>query len=72
LEIDDYLTVRGLAAKLNVPRGWIHRRIWRGEIDPSYLKRQPDNDYYLIKNDPTLIEQLRQQRAQFSQETTNQ
>jgi hypothetical protein len=72
LEIDDYLTVRGLAAKLGVPRGWVHRRIWRGEIDPRYLKRQPDNDFYLIKNDPDLIEQLRQQRERFSPTGANQ
>lgn len=63
LEIDGYLTVRGLAAQLGAPRGWVHRRIWSGEIDPDYIKRHPESDVYLIKNDLDLIEQLRQQRA---------
>jgi DNA invertase Pin-like site-specific DNA recombinase len=66
LEIDGYLTVRGLAAELACPRGWVHRRIWRGEIDPCHLKRHPEHGFYLIENDPDLIEQLRQQRAQLS------
>jgi DNA invertase Pin-like site-specific DNA recombinase len=66
LEIDGYLTVRGLAAELACPRGWVHRRIWRGEIDPDYIKRHPEHGFYLIENKPDLIEQLRQQRAQLS------
>jgi DNA invertase Pin-like site-specific DNA recombinase len=65
-EIDGYLTVRGLAAELVCPRGWVHRRIWRGEINPRYIKRHPENGFYLIENDPDLVEQLRQQRAQLS------
>lgn len=59
LQIDGYLTVRGLAKLLCVDRDWVYRRINRGDIDGKYLSRHPQTKMYLITNDLQLIEQLR-------------
>jgi len=60
LELDGYWTARGLAAELGVERTWVYNRIYSGKIDPSYVARDPQSEVYLIRQDPALLEQLRQ------------
>jgi DNA invertase Pin-like site-specific DNA recombinase len=64
LELDGYLTIRGLAARLGVERNWIYNRLKRGIIAPHYLTRHPQSQVYLIKDDPALIAQLKQLLAE--------
>jgi DNA invertase Pin-like site-specific DNA recombinase len=59
LEFDGYLTATGLAQCLGVERTWVYRHIYRGEIDPQYIRRHPQSKVYLIRNDPQVIEQIR-------------
>lgn len=59
LEIDGFLTPRGLAALLGVERTWVYRRIYSGVIGPEYVHHYPQCQLHLIRNDPELIEQLR-------------
>jgi hypothetical protein len=60
LELDGYLTPRGLAARLGVERTWVYRRIYNREIDPAYISRHPQSNVHLIRDDPELLTQLRQ------------
>jgi DNA invertase Pin-like site-specific DNA recombinase len=60
LELDGYLTARGLATRLGVDQRWVYHRISDGTIDPRCVTRHPQADIYLIQNDPELIEQLQQ------------
>jgi DNA invertase Pin-like site-specific DNA recombinase len=60
LELDGYLTALGLAKKLGVDRDWIYYRLLNQTIDPQWVKRDPSGKVYLIRDDPELIEQLRQ------------
>ncbi len=60
LELDGYLTVRGLAARLGVEPKWVYHRIDQGLIEPHYYTRHPHSQVYLIKDDPELIKQLQQ------------
>jgi DNA invertase Pin-like site-specific DNA recombinase len=61
LEIEGYLTVAQLVARLGVYRQWIYERIHNEQIDPSDVIRHPKYNAFLIRDDPDLIEQLRQQ-----------
>ncbi len=63
-EFEGQLTTRGLAAQLGVHRTWVQRRIQRGQIPASHLSHHPQSRFYLIRNDPDLMEQLRQQAEQ--------
>ncbi len=60
LELKGQLTTGDLAALLGVTRSWVYRRLRRGQIDPRYVTRHGENGIYLIKNEPELIEQLKQ------------
>ena len=59
LELDGYLTVRGLAKELDVDPSTVYRLIYREKIDPRYVRREPQSNVYLIQHDPDLIECLR-------------
>jgi DNA invertase Pin-like site-specific DNA recombinase len=60
LELDGYLTVKGLANRVQADRSWVYRRIYDGTISSSHVFREPQSKVYLIKDDPELIERLRQ------------
>ncbi len=60
LELDGYLTARGVAARLGVERTWVYNRLKRGGIDPRYVSRDPQSQIYLFKDDPELMAQLKQ------------
>lgn len=64
LEVDGYLTTRGLCTRLRSTQDWIYRRIQDGTIPPGHVTRHQQHNFYLIKDDPELIEQLRQRLAQ--------
>lgn len=59
--IEGWWTVHGLAAELGVGRNWIYRRIRRGILKPPALIRRQPYGNFLIQDDPTLLEYLRQQ-----------
>ena len=59
LELQGYLTPRGLAARIGVERTWVYRRIYSGQINSGYVIRHPQSRNYLIQDDPELIQQLR-------------
>jgi DNA invertase Pin-like site-specific DNA recombinase len=63
LEVNGYLTTRGLCTCLGASRDWIYRRIYDGTIPPGHVARHQQHKLYLIKDDPELIEQLRQRLA---------
>jgi DNA invertase Pin-like site-specific DNA recombinase len=58
LELNGCLTTRGLAARLGAKRTWVYNRICDGTIDSRYVTRHPQTNFFLIQNDPDLIEQL--------------
>ena len=64
LEVNGYLTTRELCTCLGASRDWIYRRIYDGTIPPGYVTRHGHHKLYLIKDDPELIEQLRQRFAE--------
>jgi hypothetical protein len=65
LEVEDRLTIRGLAQRLGVNRDWIRHRIRSGQISPRYLTRHPSrNKLILIEDAPELIARLQQQLDQ--------
>jgi hypothetical protein len=53
-----YLTVTGLAAKLEVSRDWVYGRLASGVIDSAYVLRRSEGEGMLIKDDPELIAAL--------------
>jgi len=61
LDIEGYLTVAQLATHLGVYRQWIYERIHNEQIDPRDVIQHPKYNAFLIRDDPDLIEQLRQQ-----------
>ena len=60
LQVQGYLTARGLAVRLGIERTWVYRRIYNGTIPSQYVTRHPQAGVYLIQDDPELIDQLRQ------------
>jgi hypothetical protein len=58
--VQDWLTARGLAAKLGVERTWVYKRIYSGVIESSQVHRRPQSQVWLIKDDPQLITYLKQ------------
>jgi hypothetical protein len=60
--LEGYLTVRGLAARLGIPRRIVYRFIQSGVIEPQYILRQYQNTY-MILDVPELIEKLKQRIA---------
>ena len=57
---EGYVTISELATRLGVARKWIYRRIDSGRVD---VIRHPKYNVILIRDDPRLIERLRQQLA---------
>ena len=60
-KLDGHWTVGGLSRALNVHREWLYRRIERGALP---ARRHPITGFYLIEDDPQLLEQLRAQLPQ--------
>ncbi|MCA1604539.1 MAG: zinc ribbon domain-containing protein, partial [Acidobacteria bacterium] len=58
--VGDWLTARGMAARLGVGRTWVYKRIYAGVITPENVHRRPHSQVWLIKDDPALIAQLKQ------------
>jgi len=61
LEVDGYLTVKGLAARLDVNREWIRHRIRSQQLDPKYVHRHPQRDMLLIRDCPAVMAFFRHQ-----------
>lgn len=61
LEMDGYLTIAQLSARLGVYRQWLYKRIHNGQIAQCHVIRHPKYNAFLIRDDPELLEQLRQQ-----------
>ena len=61
LEVEGYLTITQLAARLGVKRRWVYSRIRKGQIDPNCVTRHSKYNTFLIRDDPELIAQLCQQ-----------
>jgi len=57
-EVDGFLTVRGLAERLEVNHSTVYRFIYKKVILPEYVVRDSASGVYLIRNDPQLIERL--------------
>jgi len=60
LELDGYLTPRGLARLLGVNRQWVYRNLENGAIDPQCFVRHPQSRVYQIRNDDETIAHIRQ------------
>jgi hypothetical protein len=60
VEVNGYLTPRGMAARLGIERSWVYRRIYDGAIAPEYLVRHPQGNSYLIRDDPELLRHLQE------------
>jgi hypothetical protein len=56
-----HLTVAQLADCLGTYRQWIYKRIHNEQIDPSDVIQHPKYNAFMIRDNPDLIEQLRQQ-----------
>jgi DNA invertase Pin-like site-specific DNA recombinase len=63
LMVDGYLTVKGLAAELDLDQSQVYRLIYNKTVDPEAVKRDPHSGVYLICNDPDLIARLHQRRT---------
>jgi DNA invertase Pin-like site-specific DNA recombinase len=61
LEMEGYVTVAQLAARLGTYRQWIYDQIHSERIDPSNVIQHPKYNAFLIREDPDLIEQFQQQ-----------
>lgn len=59
-EVEGYLTARGLAKQLAVNDSTVYRFIYNHVIPPEFVRRDAASGVYFIRNDPQLIEQLRQ------------
>jgi hypothetical protein len=57
-EVDGFLTVRGLAKRLEVTNSTVYRFIYKEIIPPEYVERGPLLGGYLIRADSQLIDQL--------------
>jgi hypothetical protein len=58
-ELGDYLTVNGLAKRLDVNERRIYDFIYRRMIPPESITHEPQAGIYLIQNDEQLIDALR-------------
>jgi hypothetical protein len=59
-KVGDHWTVWGLSRELGVARSWLYLRITRGTLP---VTRHPHTRHYQIADDPTLLAQLRAERA---------
>ncbi len=62
MEFRGCLTVRGLAAHLGVGTTWVYSHIYDGTIEPGYVTQHSKGKFYLIQNDPKLLEHLQQHK----------
>jgi len=62
-KIDGLWTIHGLSKELGVDRNWFYRRIYSGQLREPDVIRKPPYGNYLIRNDPELIERLRNEVA---------
>ena len=67
MEFRGRLTVRGLADRLGVGTTWVYNHIYDGTIAPSYVTQHPKGKFYLIQNDPKLLDQLQEHRKHNTQ-----
>ena len=58
-EVDGLWTIHGLSKELGVDRNWFYRRIYSGQLREPDVIRKPPYGNYLIRDDPELIERLR-------------
>ncbi|HEY3283026.1 MAG TPA: recombinase family protein [Armatimonadota bacterium] len=58
-EVEGYLTVRGLAVRLGVRRGWVYRWLARNPLQERWVLGHPKGGLYLIRADEELLAQLR-------------
>ena len=66
-KIDGQWTVHGLSKELGIDRNWFYRRIYNGTLQEPDVIRQPSYGTYLIRDDPVLIERLRQEVQELHQ-----
>lgn len=59
-EVGEYLTINGLAKRIGANESSAYRFVYAKVIPPDFVIREPKGGIYLIRNDETLIEQLRQ------------
>jgi len=59
-EVGEYLTINGLAKRIGANESCAYRFVYSKVIPPDFVMREPKGGIYLIRNDETLIEQLRQ------------
>lgn len=59
-EVNGYLTVRGLAKRLQVNASTVYRFLYNNVIPADFVMHDPHAGIYLIRNDIQLIGQLRQ------------
>jgi DNA invertase Pin-like site-specific DNA recombinase len=60
---DNYLSTRELAARIGAKLNWVYSCLWSGGIPKEFIKPRARQDVWLIKDDPALIERLRQEAA---------
>jgi DNA invertase Pin-like site-specific DNA recombinase len=59
--IDGHWTIHGLSKELGIDRNWFYRRIYTGKLQSPDVIRKPPYGNYLIRDDPELIDRLRQE-----------
>lgn len=66
-EVEGYLTVNGLAKRLDVNERKIYNYIYHKVIPPEMVTREPPARVYLIQNDEQIIQRLRNRIAERKQ-----
>lgn len=61
LDMEGFLTVQGLAARLGVNREWVRHRIRSRQLDPKYVQRYPQRALTLIQDCPEVMDFFRRQ-----------
>lgn len=56
MQVDGYLTTSGLARKLGMSRYQVYCRLQRGAFSSEQVKRQPNRQGWLIKDDPAVLQ----------------
>jgi hypothetical protein len=55
---EGYLKLTEVAARLEVSFGWVYYHL--GQIDPQHVTRHPQYNMILVRDDPDLLDALRQ------------
>lgn len=61
--MDGCWTIPGLTRELGVGSKWLYQQIYQGKLTEPAIERLPGYRVYLIRNDPVLVERLRQEAA---------